>query len=293
MEEVFSVMKKAEPKEDVKCENCSELPSIAFCHQCSEYICTECAKAHKKMHQFSSHEVVSIESFRTTISKSAASAFPMVQKEVKCGKHKDEPLKLYCRDCHMLVCRDCIIIDHKDHGYVFVVDAAPKCKSDIKAKAESVEEISVGLKSTVKSLNDSEKKLNEHSTATMKAIDDAVDRITSKLMQKRKELKEEACRKFNEVKKEIATKEKNAQLAVGEVESLLEFMIRNLDKATDQEVLSLEKQMDDQVNRVSQLYSDPADKFLCLPKIPWLKVQCGVRIEQVIESDISITDGML
>ena len=289
MEEVFSVMKKAEPKESVICESCSELSSTAFCQQCSEYICTECAKAHKKMRLFSSHKVVSIDSLRTTVGKSPADSLPVVCQEVKCSKHKDEPLKLYCRDCHKLVCRDCILIDHKDHEYAFVIDAAPQCKSEIKRKAESVKQISVGLRSAVKSLSDSEKELSDHSTATVKAIDDALDKVASKVAQKRKELKKEAHRVVNKAKEDISVHEKNAQLAVGEVESLLEFMNRNLEMATDQEVLSLEKQMSDQVDRISQLYTNPAQRFP-VPKLPQLEVQSEAEVMQVVEDGIYITN---
>ena len=288
MKEVFSAMKKVEPKENVKCEECSRLPSVAFCQQCSKYICVRCDEAHKTMYIFSTHKVVSIDSLRATMTKSTADSLPMVHQEVKCSKHRDEVLKLYCRDCHKLVCRDCILIDHKDHEYAFVVDAAPQCKVEIEGKVEAVKKISVGLKSTVKSLNDSEKKLSDHSTATMKAIDDALDQVASKVMKKRKELKEEACRVVQKVKEDIATQEKNAQLAVGEVESLLDFLNRNLEKATDQEVLSLEKQMSDQVERVSRLYSNPLGKFP-VPQLPQLKVHSGAKVMQAIQDDISVT----
>ena len=287
MEDVFSVMKKAEPKENVKCENCFEFPSVAFCHQCSEYICTNCAKAHKKSRKFSTHKVISIDALRTTL-KGETSSLPVVTKKVNCSKHKDEELKLYCYDCCKLVCRDCILINHKEHAYKFVVDAAPQCKLEIEKKAQSVKKISVGLKSAVKALNDSEKRLSAHNTATMKAIDDALDKV---LMQKRKELKQEAQEMVDKAKQEIAIQEKNAQLAVGEVESLLEFMNRNLEKATDQEVLSLKKQMSDQVKRVSQLYHNPAGKFP-VPQIPQIKVCCSSKVEQVIQSAVSIQDGM-
>jgi hypothetical protein len=121
----------------------------------------------------------------------------------------------------------------------------------------------------------------------MKAIDDAVDKVASKLMQRRKELKEEARQMVNKAKEGISTQEKNAQLAVGEVESLLEFMNRNLEKATDQEVLSLEKQMSGQVDRIMQLYANPAQKFPT-PKLPQLEVQSDVEVMQVIDGGISI-----
>ena len=275
-------MKKAEQNEKVECTNCSsKLPSVAFCHQCSEYICTKCVEAHKHMRQFSTHKVVSIESLRT------ASSFPVVEKEVHCSKHRDEKLKLYCYDCRKLVCRDCVLIDHKDHMYKFVEEAASQCKFEIMKKVESVKKISVDLESAVKGLNDSEKMLSAHCTATMKAIDNALDRIAFQLMQKRKQLKEETQRMVNKAKEEIKIQGKTAQLAVGEVESLLEFMNRNLEKATDQEVLSLEKQMTDQVERVSQLYRNPTGKFP-VPQIPQFKVYCSPKVEQVIGSDIKV-----
>ena len=291
MEEVFSVMKKAEHKENAKCENCFKLSSVAFCQDC-KYICSECVKAHKSMVIFSSHKVVSIESLRSSVSMGLSIDLPVVCKEVMCSKHKDEPLKLYCRDCHKLVCRDCTLIDHKDHSYAFVVDAAPKCKLEIKQKVESVKKLSDNLKSAVKSLNDSEKELSAHSTATTKAIDDALDKVASKLMQKRKELKQKACQVVNEVKEKIVIQEKNAQLAVGEVESLLEFMNRNLKIATDQEVLSLEKQILEQVHRVSQLYDNPGGKFP-VPQIPELQVHCGGKVEQIIKDEISVKNKVL
>ena len=240
------------------------------------------------MRQFSTHVVVSIDSLRTTITKSPADSLPVVHQEVKCSKHKDEPLKLYCHDCHKLVCRDCIVIDHKEHKYAFVVDAAPKCKLVIKEKAKSVKKISSDLKYAVKSLNDPEKRLSDHSTATMKAIDDAIDKDDT-LQQKRVELKEEARRMVNKAKEDITMQEKNAQLAVGEVESLLDFLNRNLEKATDHELLSLQKQMSDQADRASQLYTNTTAKFP-VPRLPQLEVRSSAKVMQVIQDDISVSD---
>ena len=290
MEELFSVMKKAERKDSVTCESCrSRLPAVDFCHECSKYICTDCSKAHKQMWLLSSHRVVSIDSLRSTISSNPPEKLRVVVHEVKCRKHKDEALKLYCEDCHRLVCRDCIVIDHKDHEYAFVIDAAPLCKAEIKEKSESVKEITEGVKSVIKSLGDSKKKLSDHGTATARAIDEAIDEIVTKLAEKRKELKEKACRIVSDAEEKIVAEEKNAQLAVGELESLLEFMNRSLETATDQEVLSLKKQVADQVARVTKLYGDAEEKFP-VPELPDLVVKCGEGVKEVIESEISVAE---
>ena len=290
MEEVFSVMKKAGPKENVTCQSCQKTASDSFCHTCHQYICAECVKAHKQLQFFRSHEIVSIDSLRSSFSNCSPEKTKLAPCEVKCSKHTDEPLKLYCHDCHKLVCRDCIVIDHKDHRYAFVIDAAPLCKAELGEKAGKVREVSEGLKEAVKSLDESKKKLSDHNTSTMRAIDGVIGKISAKLMEKKAELKKKAGLFVEEAERKIGTQEKGAQLAVGEVESLLEFMSRSLERATDQEVLSLEKQMSDQADRVSRLYGNPAGKFP-VPQLPELVVHCGAEVEQAIKTRVSVFDG--
>ena len=290
MEEVFSVMKKAGPKENVTCQSCQKTASDSFCHSCHQYICAECVKAHKQLQFFRSHEIVSIDSLRSSFSNCSPEKTKLAPCEVKCSKHTDEPLKLYCHDCHKLVCRDCILIDHKDHRYAFVVDAAPLCKAELGERVGEVREVSEGLKEAVKSLDESKKKLSDHNTSTMRAIDDVIGKISAKLMEKKSELKKAASVIVEEAERKIGTQEKGVQLAVGEVESLLEFMSHSLERATDQEVLSLEKQMSDQADRVSRLYGNPAGKF-AVPQLPELVVHCGAEVEQAIKTGVSVFDG--
>ena len=284
-------MTKAEATEGMKCENCSELPSVAFCQQCGEYICEFCVKAHKRMwRQFSSHEVVSIASLRTSIKKSGIASVPIKAQELKCHKHKDEPLKLYCYTCHVLVCRDCTLIDHKDHKYAFIVDAAPQCKSTIEKKAELLQNVLPALKMVVKLLAESEEMLLAHHTTTVQAIDNTHNRIGSKLQQKIKELKAAATQNVDTTQEEITTGKKNAELAVAEVTSLYEFLNHNLERATDQELFSLLKQMSDQAERAAQLYADPPVMFP-VPTLPQLEVHCSEDVLQVLQDDVYIADN--
>ena len=289
MEAVFSVMKKAEKKEEVKCESCSRQSSIAFCKNCRHYICERCAESHKLMSVFSNHEVVSISSLLTHFKKSGASRAPIEAQELKCHKHTNESLKLYCYTCHQLVCRDCTLIDHKEHKYAFIVDAVPRCKSTIKAKVESLQNLSCGLKTASKLLMESEKKLQDHNAATIKAIDDAHNRIVVKLQQKSKELKAVTAKMINSSQEEIASQKKNIDLAVGEVDSLYDFLSRNLERATDQELFSLLKQMSDQAKRAAQLYANPPAKFP-VPTLPQLEVHCSNHVLQVLQEEFSVSE---
>ena len=289
MEAVFSVMKKAEKKEEVKCESCSRQSSIAFCKNCRHYICERCAESHKFMSVFSNHEVLSISSLLTHFKKSEASRVPIEAQDLKCHKHTNEPLKLYCYTCYQLVCRDCTLIDHKEHKYAFIVDAIPRCKSSIKVKVESLQNLSCGLKTASKLLTESEKKLQDHNVATIKAIDDAHNKIVVKLQQKSKELKAVTAKMINSSQEDIVSQKKNIDLAVGEVDSLYDFLSRNLERATDQELFSLLKQMSDQAERAAQLYADPPSKFP-IPTLPQLEVHCSNRVLQVLQEEFSVSE---
>ena len=39
-----------------------------------------------------------------------------------CSDHEGEELKLYCRTCQEVICRDCTIVTHKQHDYTFIKD---------------------------------------------------------------------------------------------------------------------------------------------------------------------------
>lgn len=39
------------------------------------------------------------------------------QRPVFCPIHKKEQLKLYCETCDKLTCRDCQLLEHKEHRY--------------------------------------------------------------------------------------------------------------------------------------------------------------------------------
>ena len=40
-------------------------------------------------------------------------------KPVSCVKHPSEDIKLYCKTCQQLICRDCTLVEHRSHDYHF------------------------------------------------------------------------------------------------------------------------------------------------------------------------------
>ncbi len=82
---------------------------MAYCHTCSDYLCEECLRAHKKVKALRDHKTVNI-----TPGK-ALDIEPQAKKSYSCSIHPEEPLKLYCKSCKSLACLLCFVGLHNGH----------------------------------------------------------------------------------------------------------------------------------------------------------------------------------
>ncbi|XP_078664191.1 uncharacterized protein LOC144907250 [Branchiostoma floridae x Branchiostoma belcheri] len=127
-------------KEDgkVQCDNCEEEVASDGCVVCEEFLCDECASAHRRGKRTRSHEVVSApklkEQLITKTGSLKSSSLPI------CPKHEDEKLKFYCETCKHPICRDCTVLQHKNHKYGYLADAVGEARAEIKKKLKAAKQ---------------------------------------------------------------------------------------------------------------------------------------------------------
>jgi len=100
---------------DTSCGNCVESsPAVAFCTDCCEFLCKTCKESHRRSRRTAKHEVIEIEK-----KKGINLIESRKPREFYCTepKHENEVLKFYCTTCEQLICRDCVLIEHKDHEH--------------------------------------------------------------------------------------------------------------------------------------------------------------------------------
>ena len=115
------------------CGNCDERKSLKFyCSDCNCFLCEDCSMAHKKMKVFSGHHVKEIGNFE------ARDAQDYTRKLNVCKEHKDE-VRFYCEECVLCICRDCAILEHRDHNFVSIDKGLEKKKSEIQIKIGEVQ----------------------------------------------------------------------------------------------------------------------------------------------------------
>ena len=98
------------------------------------FLCHFCTDFHKRSRSVKHHDLLKIEKIKCNPDSLK------LAKIVRCSKHKDEFIKLFCKTCETTVCRDCTIVDHQGHKYGFVEDVAEEEKQKIRQNLKDVKQ---------------------------------------------------------------------------------------------------------------------------------------------------------
>ncbi|CAH1787729.1 unnamed protein product [Owenia fusiformis] len=124
--EALERTKKQLNKSSINCDICAQgdelRPAVARCIECAEYLCNTCDKSHGRTRLLKSHQRVKLTGDIEKDSKIAIDG--LVQRNIDCTEHNDQPLKFYCKTDKTIVCRDCCITDHSGHSCVKIENVA-------------------------------------------------------------------------------------------------------------------------------------------------------------------------
>ena len=227
------------------CEGCDSGDTVVSrCAECSVFMCDFCVKAHKRMHNFKHHQIVSLEEVKSGGPKALV-------KPMLCEKHRGETLKLFCQSCDKPICRDCTIVDHKTHEYLFVADAAAKEKKSVKQLLDKTKVKVPILSIGVKAVEEMEKRVKAKETAVNKDIDAFIDKNVRILEEKRASLKYEANTISQAKMKQLEAQREGLMIALASVSNSVEFTERALKDGSDVEVLSMKQQLVTNLSKLS------------------------------------------
>ena len=233
-------------KKPLVCEHCdSGDPALSRCSNCCVFMCEFCVTAHKRITATRSHKILSLEEVKRVGSKA------LVKPEF-CEKHGEELLKLFCQTCQKTICRDCTIVDHREHKYLFVADIAEEERSSVlvflefciakeKAVAEGLEAVQ---KMKIRVLN----KVSE----VNKRVDSFIDEQVKVLEEHRAHLKHEATTQGQVKVKQLDSQTNDLSSRLVQLRSAIDFTSQVIADGDDIKLLSLKTQL---VQRLSQLSS--------------------------------------
>ena len=261
--------RKVEGEEEVKCDECSgEDPVVAFCPDCTTFLCHVCNEHHKRSNKSRDHGVIPFNELRSKKNVSIKSK----PKAMMCKEHELE-LSFYCETCDQLVCMYCTVKDHNGHNHDTVKKMVDKHRQELKKITAPVEEMIRSLSDTHDNTENIRKKITQQVNGVNCEIDQHYDKAIQKLTNEKKKLKQQV----NDVASE---KEKAFTVKLSEIETIQTEVLRmktlkdEVEKGFDQEVLSVKKEIADRMQQITdkcKKVNDPPAQQLTIRFIPTKK----------------------
>ena len=231
-------MLASEPdSENIVCDNCdSEEHPETRCQQCTRFLCQFCTESHKRSRDTKTHTLSTLDELRE-------SDLPVIAETVRCQKHEDEVIKLYCKTCQETICRDCTIVDHRQHDYVFARDVSQEKKDELLRLVGEVKQKRSKMAESLEYLKKLEEIVNESNESTVPKINQYFNDLVSVAKSKQNEFLEEATAVKNAKLKQLHIQREELELNVGSCDSSIEFTEQAFKNGNDVQILKLTKYM--------------------------------------------------
>ena len=220
----------------LECGNCeSGDPPVNRCATCSYSLCEFCTQAHQRGRSTSSHTLVPLEG------KKIGSV--AMKKTLFCKEHEGELIKLFCETCQETICRDCAVMKHRDHKYIFVKEAFSKGKESLLKILSDTEAKSFDLKEAVDGVLEMKRSVHISAEQTLQEVVDCFNEMMASLDSRRGKL----IARLEEVKnaklKSLEIQQEELETALGIIQSSVEFTKTALENGSEVEILNRCKQM--------------------------------------------------
>nr|XP_046252592.1 E3 ubiquitin-protein ligase TRIM33 isoform X2 [Scatophagus argus] len=187
----------SDEKDAQVCTSCEDnAGTIGFCVECGEWLCKTCVEAHQRVKITKDHKIHTKEDAGAAPESVGTSG----QRPVFCPIHKQEPLKLFCETCDTLTCRDCQLLEHKEHRYQFLEEAFQNQKGIIETSVTKLQDkknyvhYSVSqVQSRLKELNETQKKVEHEIKIAVFTLINEINKKGKSLLQQLESVTKERC----------------------------------------------------------------------------------------------------
>ncbi|XP_048248551.1 uncharacterized protein LOC125378015 isoform X1 [Haliotis rufescens] len=187
------------------CEKLGETtPGASWCSECQVSLCKRCVKIHRASPASHDHETCDL-SGEVKVKR---------RRKVMCREHKDEVIKLVCKDCHKAVCQTCCVVYHrKCESVVTIQSMLPNLKYHLRRHAKQLSKKTHRKEKIVKKTDKKISGIEKNKIAVENHIKSAVERAIANIKQKEKQLMNE----FKDIT-DKQTKQLKADVKLEEIE---------------------------------------------------------------------------
>ena len=253
LKEIYGLMKKVADPQQVTCDNCTTANATGYCKDCNKFFCTECDGVHKKWGPTSNHQLTSLDEVTASVSSTSQLLAPAKQEAtLTCSvPGHDDSLRYYCDTCDESICRDCIMLAHKDHKYNLIANSFTKHRAALEKSLNPVKGKIEELKKVLSALAEREDEIRERGEGVLEEIHKMVEEMMNVLRQSERKLTEQAKRVTDAKLKVLSEQMKSAEMSLSLLEDVEDYVKQSLKTGSPQQVLRSKKQMMERMNEVT------------------------------------------
>ncbi|XP_019126517.1 E3 ubiquitin-protein ligase TRIM33 isoform X2 [Larimichthys crocea] len=255
------------------CTSCEDnAGTIGFCVECGEWLCKTCVEAHQRVKITKDHKIHTKED----ADAASESVGTPGQRPVFCPVHKQEPLKLFCETCDTLTCRDCQLLEHKEHRYQFLEEAFQNQKGIIESSVAKLQEKKNYVHYSVSQVQSRLKELNETHRKVEHEIKIAVFTLINEINKKGKSLLQQLESVTKERSMRLVAQHKDTTQLAQQIHHVLNFCHWAITTGSSTALLYSKRLILFQVRQLFKARMEPAPqangvvRFFCDPTF-WAK----------------------
>ena len=238
----------------ILCESgVDESPAVAHCLTCSDHLCESCFELHKKQKLSRGHNVVLLKDLKQLDKKTGIRS---VRRKWHCEEHNDELLKLFCKTCQKVICRDCALVTHREHDYTFVHEFRLKAQEQLEGLVQKTKKKQTEFKVYCKHLA----KIRETSLAdfekTKHEINNTFDMLIKSIEGRRKALLAELEALGKKDEKLLNAETDYLDMALARFSNSIQFTERLFENDDDVDVMLMSTQAKPALESLQQLSWD-------------------------------------
>ena len=241
------------------CENeVDNNPATSKCVDCDFYLCKDCTAVHKKQRATKGHIMIPLADLKKGGSQ--------VEQKRYCSAHPKDEVKVYCRTCEEVICRDCTIVTHKQHDYTLIKDVREELAKKLKEQVAGVEtkenDICDVVDCCYKTAQEEKKKVAIHEDKINAMIDKGVEKTEAqiadlqqhivKLQQQKTTLLKNISDASSAYLKQLSGQKRNLQFDREGLAGAVSFTEQLLSSASNTDVAILTKQVSTQLQNLNK-----------------------------------------
>ncbi len=169
----------------------------------------------------------------------------------KCQVHR-KSLKVYCFDCHKIICRDCTMVDHKDHKFDFASVTAPATKEELMKDLEPLRRKKDELTLATGTIQVTRQRVQEWRDTIKGNIRDSFSELISSIKQCEKGLLEETDKFIQERVDKLQLVDTDVTSVAADTQKVLDYIATCLKYSSDNEIMTMHLELKDYIVKEQQ-----------------------------------------